>query len=684
MARLGPGCPYPLGATCDQGGANFALFSAHAERVELCLFDADGGAERARLTLPEYTDEVWHGYLPGARPGLLYGYRVHGPYEPAAGHRFNPAKLLVDPYARALHGHLCPHDANFAYRPGGGPADGAPDERDNAAHVPKCRLVMDAAAAGAPARPRRSWPETVLYELHVRGYTMRHPEVPAAVRGTFAGLATTPVIDHLADLGVTAVELMPLHPVADEPRLTARGLRNYWGYNPYNYFALEPRYLAHPCRAEFRELVRRLHGRGIEVVLDVVYNHTGEGDAFGPTLSFRGIDNAAYYRLAADGAYVNDSGCGNTLDLSHPRVLQMVMDSLRYWVEVMAVDGFRFDLATTLARDPASFDAGAGFLDAVGQDPVLARVKLIAEPWDLGADGYRLGHFPPGWSEWNDRFRDGARRLWRGDEGMLAEAAARLAGSPDVFAERGRRPYASLNFVTAHDGFTLEDLVSYADKHNQANHEDNRDGTDANHSWNCGVEGPSEDADFTALRDRYKRALLAFLLLARGVPMVLGGDELGNSQRGNNNAYCQDNEIGWLTWERTQPRHRAFHRFVRDLIALRRRHPALHRRRFLPPPGGDTVRWLSPDGHPMTAPDWGLSYARCVGVWLSDAADEAPPLLLVLNAAAESVRFALPAMAGGWALWLDTFEPAIPIPRTLASTMLDLRPHSVVLLAGAR
>lgn len=701
--RLLPGSPSPLGATCDHQGANFALFSAHAERVELCLFDSTGARETDRIPLPECTDEVWHGYLPGARPGFLYGYRVYGPYDPANGHRFNPNKLLIDPYAKALHGVLRCHDKNLGYRLGDPRADLSFDDRDNAEYVPKCRLVAPETADSGDRPLGRPWSSTVIYELHPRGYTMRHPEVPSRLRGTFAGLGSPAIIDHLADLGVTAIELMPIHPIADEGHLVAKGRRNFWGYNPYNYFALEPRYLSSGRRDEFKDLVRCLHSRGIEVLLDVVYNHTGENDEFGPTLSFRGIDNASYYRLDSDRrCYVDDTGCGNSLNMSHPRVLQMVMDSLRYWVETMHVDGFRFDLAATLARDPDGFTPGAGFLDAVRRDPILSRVKLIAEPWDLGPDGYRLGHFPPGWSEWNDRFRDTARRYWRGDEGLIADVASRLTGSPDLFADGGRRPFASINFVTAHDGFTLEDLVSYDRKHNDANGEDNRDGTDSNYSWTCGTEGPSADPEILELRDRQKRSLMAFLLLSQGVPMLLGGDEFGRTQRGNNNAYCQDNEIGWVDWNGRTPRDHAFQEFVRTLVRLRAEHPAFRRRHFLraePDEDGraPNIVWLSPEGREMAPRDWDLPYARCVGLLLADdgAVEPGPEgqpdrddvFLLLLNADAQPVHFVLPPPTEGWKVCLDTADGSTNGSAAFGGEggeAIVVEPHSLVLLTCGR
>ncbi|HEV7371301.1 glycogen debranching protein GlgX [Arenibaculum sp.] len=673
-----PGRPFPLGATWDGYGVNFALFSAHATKVELCLFDRSGMREVERVALPEYTDEVWHGYLPEARPGLLYGYRVHGPYEPAAGHRFNPNKLLVDPYARALFGALRWSDAHFGYRLGSTREDLSFDRRDNARGMPKCRVVDPAFTWGDERAPRVAWNDTVVYEAHVRGMTMRHPEVSAPLRGTFAGLGSAPVIEHLVSLGVTAIELLPVHAMVDDRHLVEKGLRNYWGYNTLSFFAPEQHYMTAGMVSEFKAMVARLHDAGIEVILDVVYNHTGEGNHMGPTLSFRGIDNASYYRLnPGDRRYhIDDTGTGNTLNLNHPRVLQMVMDSLRYWVTEMRVDGFRFDLATTLAREPHGFDPGSGFLDACRQDPVLQSVKLIAEPWDVGPGGYQVGAFPPGWAEWNDRYRDCVRRYWRGDEGMLPELAARLAGSADLFERRGRRPWSSVNFVTAHDGFTLEDMVSYAHKHNEANREHNRDGHDANFSANYGVEGPTADPEIRRMRERQKRNVLAMLLLSQGTPMLLGGDELGRSQGGNNNAYCQDNDVSWVDWTARGGSEGGgdLLAFVRRLIRLRREHPVLRRPVFLhgrqvSPTGVKDITWFTPQGQEKTSEQWRDTHARCIGMLLNGEAgfymspDGSPAsdstLLVVFNAFHDVVPFTLPRVPGGvgWRCLLDAGQP---------------------------
>ena len=555
--KLEPGAPSPLGATWDGRGVNFALFSENAEKVELCLFDGGGKRETDRIVLPEYTNQVWHGYVTGLQPEQLYGYRVSGPYDPRQGHRFNPNKLLLDPYARAIDGPLILNDAMFGYRRGSHD-DLSFDRRDSARVMPKCRIVEPAFTWGPEQHPKRPWPQSVVYELHVRGFTKRHPDVPDAERGTFAGLGHPAVVDYLAKLGITAVELLPVHTIVDEPHLTEAGLHNYWGYNSVNFFSADHRLHSRRAAKEFKTMVANLHNAGIEVILDVVYNHSGEGDEFGPTVSFRGIDNAAYYWLQDDRRrYMDFTGTGNSLNLTHPRVLQMVMDSLRYWVQEMHVDGFRFDLTTTLGRERNGYDAGSGFLDAVTQDPVLAHAKLIAEPWDVGMGGYQVGGFPPGWAEWNDKFRDAVRRFWRGDTPVVGDLASRLSGSSDAFQHKGRRPWSSVNFVTAHDGFTLRDLVSYNQKHNEANNEGNRDGTDNNYSWNCGVEGPTDDTGVRDLRQRQLRNMLTTLLLSQGTPMVVGGDEFGRTQHGNNNAYCQDNDIGWVDWEARTDEDRA-------------------------------------------------------------------------------------------------------------------------------
>ncbi|HEX5326654.1 MAG TPA: glycogen debranching protein GlgX, partial [Acetobacteraceae bacterium] len=622
-----------------------------------------------------YTNEVFHGYLPEARPGTIYAYRVHGPYEPEQGHRFNPNKLVLDPYAKAHVGELRWDPACFGYTLGAEGDDLGFDDRDSAPFVQKCRVIDPAFTWGRVRKPEIPWWRTIIYETHVKGFTRRHPAVPEQLRGTYAGLGQKDVVDYIRSLGVTSVELLPVHAFVTDSYLTEKHLTNYWGYNTIGFFAPDPRYSSIPTFvfSEFKEMVARLHDAGLEVILDVVYNHTAEGNERGPTLSFRGIDNVSYYRLMPDEPryYVNDTGTGNTLDLSHPRVLQMVTDSLRYWVTDMHVDGFRFDLGTILAREVHGFDEGGGFLDSCLQDPVLSSVKLIAEPWDIGPGGYQVGGFPPGWAEWNDKFRDTMRAFWKGDEGKLSDVATRLAASADAFNRRGRKPWASVNFVTAHDGFTLQDLVSFNDKHNEANGEDNRDGHDNNLSWNHGVEGPTEDEEILELRDRQKRNLLATLLLAQGTPMLLAGDEFGRSQQGNNNAYCQDNEISWVDWE-IDEYGRQLIDYVRKLIAVRNSFPILRRNRFLTGEYNaeldvNDVRWLSPDATDMSPEQWDDGNARCLGMLLDGRAQATgikrpamdSTVLLVLNAHHDVVKFRLPEVMGAtrWRRLLDTNVP---------------------------
>jgi len=666
-----PGSPYPRGATWDGEGVNFSLFSANAEKVELCIFDPSGRRELQRVELRERTEAIWHCYLPEARPGLLYGYRVHGPYRPEHGHRFNPHKLLIEPYAKHLQGALRWSDAHFGYRIGGRREDLTMDRRDNAAGMPKCRVVDPAFTWGDDRPPQIPWHDTVIYELHVRGFTMRHPLVPEPLRGTYAGLATAPVIDHLKRLGVTTVELMPVHSFVDDRHLLERGLRNFWGYNTIGFFSPESRYSATGRISEFKTMVKTLHSAGLEVILDVVYNHTAEGNHMGPTLCFRGVDNASYYRLVPDNAryYMDFTGTGNTLNLTHPRVLQLLMDSLRYWVQEMHVDGFRFDLASALARELYDVDRLGTFFDVITQDPVLSQVKLIAEPWDVGAGGYQVGNFPPGWAEWNDKYRDTLRAYWKGDGGLIGEFARRLTGSSDLYEGSGRTPFASINFVTAHDGFTLRDLVSYNDKHNEANGEDNRDGHTHNLSWNCGVEGPTDDPAVNDLRERQTRNFLATLMLSQGVPMLLAGDEFGRSQGGNNNAYCQDNEISWVDWDAAAA-HPELMRFVQRMIRIRREHPVFRRRRYFQ---GRSIRgdvkdilWLNPEGHEMTDHEWTQEFARSMAVYLAgDSLVETDRrghalrddnFLLLLNAHHDAIDFMLPAIHPGsvWQVVLDT------------------------------
>ncbi len=695
-----PGHPYPLGATWDGEGVNFALFSEHAEKVELCLLDPKSRREVERIPVTERTDQVWHCYLPEARPGLLYGYRVYGPYKPEEGHRYNPHKLLLDPYAKAIHGTLRWSDAHFGYRVGGRREDLSFDPRDNAAGMPKCMVIDPAFTWGDDRPPRHSWHDTIIYELHVKGFTTLHPQVPPHLRGTFAGIASAPVIEHLQRLGVTAVELMPVHAFIDDRHLVARGLRNYWGYNSIGYFAPENRYSATGLVSEFKTMVKRLHSAGVEVILDVVYNHTAEGNHLGPTLSFRGIDNSAYYRPNADSPryYQDYTGCGNTLNMMHPRVLQLIMDSLRYWVLEMHVDGFRFDLASALARELHAVDRLGAFFDIIHQDPVISQVKLIAEPWDLGEGGYQVGNFPVGWTEWNAKYRDTVRAYWRGDEGQLGELASRLTGSSDLYGSNGRSPHASINFVTSHDGFTLQDLVSYNDKHNEANAEDNRDGERHNLSWNCGVEGPSPDAAIRALRARQKRNFIATLLLSQGVPMLVGGDEFGRTQHGNNNAYCQDNEMSWVRWD-LSPEDQDFLAFVQYLAGVRKAHPMFRRRRFfqgrpMEGTGYKDVTWFSPEGREMTEQDWHQPFARCLGLALAGkAADEVDAhgrpmvddnFLVLLNAHHEAMAFVLPpcSVDARWEVLVDTSRSAdLDVHGHFgAKESYSLKPRSMALL----
>jgi glycogen operon protein len=661
------GQPYPLGATWDGLGVNFAVFSAHATRMDLCLFDPAGQRQIASYTLPEYTDEVWHGYLPGVTPGLLYGYRAFGPYAPERGHRFNHNKLLLDPYARALSGSVTWSDALYGYRHSSPRADLSFDRRDSAPFVPKAVVTDTSFHWGDDHPPAVPWPDTVIYEAHVRGLTMRHASIEPSERGMLAAVGHPAIIEHLQRLGITAIELMPVHAFLQDRAVIERGLRNYWGYNTLGFFVPEPTYLSSGSPDEMRIAVRRLHQAGIEVILDVVYNHTAETDETGPTLSFRGLDNASYYRLeAADPRRtVNDTGTGNTLNLSHPRVLQMVMDSLRYWVTSYHVDGFRFDLCATLGREANGFDPGAGFFDALRQDPVLAGVKLIAEPWDIGPGGYQLGNHPPGFAEWNDRFRDGVRRFWRGDGGHRPAIAARLAGSADIFARNGRRPWASVNFAASHDGFTLADSVSYVERHNAANGEGNTDGHPANFTSNWGSEGPTDDPAINAVRERVKRAMLATVFLAAGVPMLLAGDEFGRTQGGNNNAYCQDNEVSWLDWRAASaPSGRALTDYVARLIALRRTHPVLRHPRFLhgaehPAPGIADIAWFDQTGATIPAEAWNDVEQRTLILRRAMRISEGTVtiLTLLLNPEATPQDFRLPPPEVTVRVLLDSAEP---------------------------
>ncbi len=666
------GAPYPLGATWDGEGVNFALFSEHAEKVELCLFDTKTQALIQTVTVKWQTDQVWHCYLPDARPGALYGYRVYGPYDPSAGHRFNPNKLLLDPYAKDITGPLIWSDAMFAYEVGHPDADLHMDERDSAASMLKSRVIDPAFTWGDDKPLRTPWHDTVIYELHVKGFTKLNPHIPERHRGTYAGLASDASIAYLKRLGVTAVELMPVHTFIDDRNLEEKGLRNYWGYNSIGFFSPDSRYSASGNIKEFKTMVKRLHSEGIEVILDVVYNHTAEGSHLGPTLCFRGIDNVAYYRLTPEDKryHMDYTGCGNTLNMRHPRVLQLIMDSLRYWVEEMHVDGFRFDLASALARELHAVDRLGAFFDIIHQDPVLSQVKLIAEPWDLGEGGYQVGNFPVGWTEWNGKYRDTMRAYWKGDGDLIGEMAYRLTGSSDLYEQGGRRPYASINFVTCHDGFPLRDLVSYNEKHNLANGEDNRDGESHNLSWNCGEEGETQSQHIRSLRMRQQRNFLATLFLSQGVPMLTAGDEISRTQGGNNNAYCQDNELTWMDWKPNKEKRQLL-RFVQKIIQLRKEHPAFRRRYFfqgrdIRGAGVKDVTWLKPDGGEMTAEEWQQSFARCLGLFLFgelvDEHDERGQqikddnIILLFNSGHKGLDFTLPEepARARWDVLLDT------------------------------
>ncbi|MGH9166118.1 MAG: glycogen debranching protein GlgX [Acidimicrobiales bacterium] len=689
-----PGTPYPLGATYDGAGTNFSLFSEVADRVELCLFDEAG---ETRVDLPEVTALCWHGYLPAVGPGQRYGYRVHGPYDPAAGHRCNPAKLVLDPYAKAVAGEVQWNEAVFPY-PFGQPE--ARNDLDSAPFVPKAVVTTPYFDWDNDRHPRSPYHEAVIYEVHVKGFTMRHPGIPEELRGTYAGLAHPAAVDYLKMLGVTAVELLPVHQFVHDALLVERGLRNYWGYNSIAFLAPHNDYSARGQSGEqvqeFKQMVKALHEAGIEVILDVVYNHTAEGNHLGPVLSMKGIDNAGYYRLVDDDPafYYDTTGTGNSLDVRHPHVLQLIMDSLRYWVTEMHVDGFRFDLASALARQFHEVDRLSAFFDLIQQDPVVSQVKLIAEPWDLGEGGYQVGNFPPVWSEWNGKYRDTVRDFWRGEEQTLGEFGYRLTGSSDLYQSNGRRPYASVNFLTAHDGFTLSDLVSYNEKHNEANGEDNKDGESHNRSWNCGAEGPTDDPAVLDLRAQQQRNLLATLLLSQGVPMLLGGDESGRTQGGNNNAYCQDNEVSWFDWENQDG---ALVAFTARLISLRRDHPVFCRRRFFhgrPLHGEDTsdIAWFSPDGSEMSEEDWREGRAKSVSVFLNGDAIPGPDargepivddsFLLIFHAHHEPLAFTMPPelFGAGWVVLVDTADSLSEGEQVKAAEALDVRARSVVLL----
>jgi len=671
-----------LGATPDQDGTNFALFSAHAERVELCLFSDDGRQEIERIELPEYTNEIWHGYIPGLKAGSLYGYRVDGPYEPENGHRFNANKLLVDPYARELVGEINWGQAQFAYQMEDAEKDLAFDDTDSAADMPKCRVV-DAKAYDwkGDAKPSIPWSSTIFYECHVKGFTQLHPAVPRNLRGTFEGLADKDIIAYVKSLGITSIELLPIHWFPDDAHLLDKGLRNFWGYNTLGFFAPASRYYGPHGMAGFRDMVRAFHDAGIEVILDVVYNHTAEGNELGPTLSFKGIDNFSYYRTLPGEPryYINDTGTGNTINTSHPRVLQMVTDSLRYWAETMHIDGFRFDLGTILGREPKGFDQRSGFFDAIGQDPVLSKVKLVGEPWDIGPGGYQVGGFPPGWAEWNDKYRDTLRSYWRDEDGMTQDFAARVLGSGDIYDLRGRRPWAGINFITAHDGFTLNDLVSYNEKHNEANGEDNQDGHNDNQSFNYGVEGPTGDEAINMVRDRQKRNFLTTLFLSHGTPMLLAGDEFGRSQMGNNNGYCQDSEVSWVPWDNLPASAEELREFSTRLIKLRRQHPIFRRENWR---DGMAVTWFNPVGGVQTEEHWSDPGSTTIGLRLSqsDCSDEGwNDVLLLFNPHDGDVDFKLPADKDDWITVLTTTNPDAR-EETIEADEYRLSPRSVVVL----
>jgi glycogen operon protein len=701
--RVWPGRPYPRGATWDGAGVNFALFSEHATKVELCLFDSpESRTESHRIALPEQTDMIWHGSFPDLRPGQLYGYRVHGPFAPEHGMRFNPHKVLFDPYGKAVGRPLTWDDSLFGYTIGHPAGDLSFDERDSAPFAPLSVVIEPAFTWGSARQPNTPWHKTLIYELHVKGFSMLNPLVPQHLRGKYAALATAPVVDYLTDLGVTAVELLPVHYHVNDRVLSERGLSNYWGYNTLGFFAPDPRYSSekHPedVVREFKSMVRTLHTAGIEVILDVVYNHTAEGSHLGPTLSFRGVDNLAYYRTVEDNPrfYMDYTGCGNTLNGAHPRVLQLLMDSLRYWVLEMHVDGFRFDLASALAADFYAAGKLESFFDVITQDPVLSQVKMIAEPWHVGPGGYQVGNFPPGWAEWNGRYRDCVRKFWKGDGETVNEMATRLSGSSDLYAHNGRKPCASINFVTCHDGFTLRDLVSYNEKHNAANGEGNRDGESHNESWNCGHEGPTNDPAISALRAKQQRNFLGTLLLSQGVPMLLAGDEFGNSQGGNNNAYCQDNKLSWLNWNWT-PEQKALQRFVKRVVGIWSSQPVLQRRHFfqgrsLHGKGVKDVTWFDATGVEMTDEAWTNGWVRSFGVrWAGDlipGTDErgrslfGDTLLLLFNAHHEAIPFRLPRLKEGqaWGFLFDTSDASEPPRDEVVERVYSLQPRSMAVL----
>ena len=702
--RVWPGKSYPLGATWDGKGVNFALFSENATKVELCLFDTvDAKAPSECIEMPEYTDQVWHAYLPEALPGQLYGYRVHGPYEPSHGHRFNPNKIVLDPYARSIGREVRWADEVFGYRMGDEQQDLAFDERDSAPYAPLATVIDPAFTWGDDRPPRTAWHKTIIYELHVKGFTKLRPDVPEALRGTYAGLASELVVDHLLNLGVTAVELMPVHHFVNDRVLVDRGLTNYWGYNSLGFLAPDGRYCATSIPQDgvqqFKMMVAAFHAAGIEVILDVVYNHTAEGNHLGPTLSMRGVDNGVYYKLSPEDQrfYMDYTGCGNSLNVRHPRVLQLIMDSLRYWVVDMHVDGFRFDLASTLARELYDVDRLGAFFDIIHQDPILSQVKLIAEPWDVGVGGYQVGNFPVLWSEWNGKYRDNVRSFWKGDGGTLNEFATRLSGSSDLYQDDGRKPYASINFVTCHDGFNLQDLVSYNEKHNEANGENNQDGSDDNKSWNCGAEGPTDDPAINALRWQQKRNFIATLLCSQGVPMLLAGDELSHTQQGNNNTYCQDNELTWLNWQLSDDK-RNFLEFVKQIISIRRRQPVFQRRKFFQGRSiygneiGD-ITWFEPSGQPMREEAWNAGFNQCFGMrMLGDMIGDVDErgqeikgdsILLLINAFHEPIPFKIPSQLRRqrqrWQRLIDTALPDAEQIWFASGKAYDLKGRSLVI-----
>ena len=681
------GLCYPMGANVTSTGVNFALFSANAARVELCLFSEDGQKQVAVLPMPEKTNSVWHMHLKGAQAGLVYGYRVYGHYEPDKGYRFNANKLLVDPYAKALVGEFIWNDAHYAYIMGDENQDLSFSEQDNAAFMPKAKVVTPS----KPPKPLKkpiAWEDTIIYETHVKGFTQLQRRLPEHLRGRYLGFSHPDVISYLKDLGITSLELLPVHGFIHDQFVEDKGLKNYWGYNSLNFFAPHAGYAAADAVAEFKQMVSALHAAGIEVLLDVVYNHTGEGNQLGPSYSFRGIDNASYYGLEKNKRfYINDTGCGNTLNINHPRVLQMVMDSLRYWVAEMGVDGFRFDLSSVLGREPHGFDLCSGFFDAVQQDPVLAGVKLIAEPWDLGPGGYQLGHYPSGWSEWNDKYRDVVRQFWRGDSGMLPEFARRIHGSSDVFEHAERKPSASINFVASHDGFTTADVVSYNQRHNLANKEDNHDGHKSNYSYNHGVEGDTADINILKLRQRQQRNLLATVLLSQGTPMLLGGDEFGRSQKGNNNAYCQDNEISWFNWSDFKIDAWTLKNFTREVIALRKSIALFRSPHYIHNPGEDAdqkvnIVWLNLAGEAMAESDWHDAHNQCLGWMLESTETVHECVLTIFNASQQGQEFALPTN-WQWSLKLDTtFDNGMPPQKNDSLHSVSLTNKSMMVLTG--